>query len=120
MKPIVWLLAGLGGLWLLARKQEEAFNTATNDWYVPPNPAPSVTPTKPTVKTNKAQPATANTSPLSVAENDLLNGGSPDAIYNAAMRSSNIAFVTMAGNQLAEAGDTRAGDLTLRIANWNA
>lgn len=104
-------------MWLLTKKQTTSTPYVYVPPVVPPTPAPA---TKPVVKTNKAQPATANSSPLTVAENDLLNNGSHDAIYNAAMRSSNIAFVTMAGNQLAEEGDTRAGDLTLRLANWNS
>jgi hypothetical protein len=112
MKPIVWMLGGIAGLWLLTKKQSETFNKATEDIYIPPAVTPTV---KPVIKTK-----VVDTAPLSVAENDLLNGGTHQQIYNAAMSSKNLAFVTMAANQLAEEGDTSAMDLTMRIANWNA
>lgn len=107
MKPIVWILGGIGAYLLFSKKEQPAPSSVIT--------IPEVV-VKPTVK--KTQPKSTEKSPLTKEENDLLNAGNHDTLYNAALKSSNYTFVYQAANQLAEEGDTRAIDLTQRIADW--
>jgi len=116
MNPMFLILGGVGLWWLLKKKEDEPEKSPTNVVNLP-----EVLITPGSSSNLEPRPSTIDNSPVVTSfENDILNGGTPTNVYNAGMSSSNRAFVTQAANQLAEAGDTRAMDLTLRLANWNS
>ena len=117
MNPMFLILGGVG-LWILLKKKEETPTEPSTN--VVNLPEVLITPNSPSGSKPTAQSQSSNTPVMTSFENDILNGGTPTNVYNAGMSSSNRAFVTQAANQLAEMGDTRAMDLTLRLANWNS
>jgi hypothetical protein len=63
--------------------------------------------------------AATNASPnLTYEEQVSVESSLPDDLYRMAMASNHPAYVVAAAARLALLGDTRAADLTLRIANW--
>lgn len=139
---VVLLLAGGAGLLLLSGKKAAPKATTvaniptpagpvtvttsqppqTTSTTVPPVSIPAVKVTLPTLPTSAdypAVPASGDLSPmLTQSEQYSLASYGNDQLYNEAMASDHLAFVIAAGAKLAGNGDTRAGDLTLRVANW--
>lgn len=138
---VVLLLAGGAGLLLLGGKKAApkattvaniptpagpvtvaTSNPPQTSTTVPPVSIPAVKVTLPTLPTSAdypAVPASGDLSPmLTQSEEYSLTSYGNDQLYNEAMASDHLAFVIAAGAKLAGNGDTRAGDLTLRVANW--
>lgn len=141
MSPFV-VIATLGGLgaWLLFGSKKPA--TSQTSVTVPA--APSVVPTVVTTPIGNATvtPPTATTpgsvtltpvgtpeppnvivatnrSPdLTYEETVSLESDLPSDLYRKAMASQHPVYVAAAAARLAGMGDTRAMDLTLRVANW--
>jgi hypothetical protein len=147
MNPIFILagIAGLGALLLGGKKAPEkaapipgwdpikkgpaGLPPAAKTPSTKSDPAPTV-PTLPTppikiqlplpsTKDYPTFPPSGNLDPmLSQSEQfELANYGN-DKLYEDAMLSDHLAFVAAAATKLASSGDTRAADLTLRVANW--
>ena len=83
-------------------------------------PAPSVTPAStidvpaaPTAAEQAKDAAALSRDEQISIESDLAND-----LYGKAMASQHLAYVAAAGLKLASLGDSRAMDLTLRVANW--
>lgn len=145
---LVLLAVGAGGLLLLGKKPAPKPSTVakiptpagpiTVTTTTPPkssaptSSAPSETlptvtvppvkvtlPTLPTDADYPTKPASGNLDPmLSQAEQYALATYSDDQLYNDGMSDGHLAYVTAIGMKLAADGDTRAADITLRIANW--
>jgi hypothetical protein len=76
-------------------------------------------PTLPTDADYPTKPANTSLDPmLDQAEQYALANYSNDQLYNEGMTSGHLAYVAAAATKLAASGDTRAADLTLRVANW--
>jgi hypothetical protein len=107
MKPVLLLSiisAGIGFM-LLTRKNE----ASTPIVPTPKTPTTPRTPSTPAVVTPK----------LSAYEQFQLENWDLGELYTEAMKSTSKVFVAAVANKLAEAGNTNAGDLTLRLANWS-
>ena len=68
-------------------------------------------------------PARAASNPdvsLTYEEQQSLESDLPDDLYREAMASNHQVYVAAAAAVLAARGDTRSGDLTLRVANWKS
>lgn len=87
-----------------------------------PNGQTTIPPVKVTLPTDAdypAKPASGDLTPmLTQSEQYALGSYSNDQLYNEAMSSGHLAYVAAVAEKLAESGDTRAADLTLRVANW--
>jgi hypothetical protein len=89
---------------------------------VPPVLIPPVKvslPTLPTAEDYPTKPASGNLDPmLDQSEQYSLGNYSNDQLYREGMTSGHLAYVAAIATKLASSGDTRAMDLTLRVANW--
>lgn len=84
-----------------------------------PGATPPITVTLPTAADYPSAPASGDLSPLlTQSEQYALANYTDDQLYNEGMSSGHLAYVAAVGTKLAADGDTRAGDLTLRVANW--
>jgi hypothetical protein len=132
MSPIVYVLGGLG-LFLLTKKRENgSASPVTPVTPVVPRPptvyVPPITPVTPvmppTVYVPPITPVTPRPpTPTKPGTNvydsygaTLIQTGSLDEIYSYATSSTSIPFVRDAASKLAAAGDTRAMELTIRLA----
>lgn len=144
MNPLLILVAGGLGALLLGGKKAPAKTAPSTGPKIPiptvpiivqktPSTKADPAPTLPTIPTLPVKvvlpmpsttdyptfPASGNLDPmLSQSEQyELANYGN-DKLYEDAMVSGHLAFVAAAATKLASSGDTRAADLTLRVANW--
>jgi hypothetical protein len=146
MNPILVLLAIGGGVLLLSSKkatpkttvasiptpagpiivttpspQATSTQAPSDPQGVPPVTVPPIKVTLPTADDYPSKPASGNLDPmLDQSEQYALANYSNDQLYNEGMASGHLAYVAAIGTKLAASGDTRAADLTLRVANWGA
>jgi hypothetical protein len=145
ISPLI-LLAAAGGAWLLlskpkaqqAQQTKPSTVTVTLPNVTPQPSAPAQPSTTVQIPATPATPAVdvqvpvgmpappniiaaTNSSPtLTYEEQVSIESDLPDYLYNKAMASQHPAYVAAAAARLAAAGDTRAMDLTLRVANWGS
>jgi hypothetical protein len=75
---------------------------------------------KPAAKPSTTKPAAKPTArDIATEQTYYLGAASLEDLYNYAMKSTDRKFVATAADKLASRGDTRAADLTLRVANWS-
>lgn len=144
MNPLLVLLAVGAGALLLGKKSTPATKPQTTVAKIP-TPAGTITvttappqvpttstppestippikvtlPTLPTAADYPTPPASGDVSPmLTQSEAYSLANYSDDQLYNEGMSSGHLAYVAAIGAKLAADGDTRAADMTLRVANW--
>jgi hypothetical protein len=114
----VLVLAGIGlALWSLldsGKKTSAPATTSTRTIKLP-----SATISIPASDDYPERPASDDSLELTQSEQYELANWVPDELYNEAMKSNHKVFVAAAATVLATKGDTRAGDLTLRVANWD-
>ena len=123
MNPLAVFLLLAGGAWLLLSAKKP---TSTSTSAKIPTPVGPVVLTNTPSLPQSASPGTTiqvqtkgDLSPtLTEAEQFALKNYSDDQLYNEALSSNHLAYVAAVGTKLASDGDTRAGDLTLRVANW--
>lgn len=99
-----------------------ASTSSTKPTYVPPAAPPAQTATTteapPVAPPEPALPSQNTSAQLTGAEQELLSGSAAGLYINGRI-SAHKAFVAAAANALASAGDTRAEDLTARVAAWS-
>lgn len=120
MHPIALVLGSIGLLALFSKKKPEA--------VLPPPVIPveppiiPITPVKPpATKPPATKPPAVIPKPKGTSSYDsygkyLLDSGTNDEIYAYAISSPSLPFLRDAANRLAEAGDTRAMELTARLS----
>ena len=95
----------------------QSTSPGTNPVTIPP--VKVTLPTLPTAEDYPTPPASGDVSPmLTQSEVYALANYSNDQLYNDGMSSGHLAYVAAIGTKLAVDGDTRAADMTLRVANW--
>lgn len=132
LKPLA-LLAGLGAALFVLSKGRQAFAEPIAPGIAPKPPTPArppvspVSPKTPGTSVTPVTPVKPKPKPKPKAKNGvdtydsygqtLLNSNAGrDELYSYAMSSLSIPFVRDVGNRFAAAGDTRALDLTSRLA----
>ena len=118
------LLVGAAAILALVGLTGRKTSTSSPSKPIKPSGKPkpsSGTTTKPTGGTTPAKPSSGkeNTA-LTSAEQLELQEDTANQLYASAMISPHKVFVVAAASKLATAGDTRAADLTERVANWSS
>lgn len=136
MNPLL-VLAAVGGLavfWSGKKSEPKVVNIPKPGPIVIKAPTPSessdpvptipIPPVKvvlpiPSDEDYPTKPPSGNLDPmLDQSEQYSLGNYSNDQLYREGMTSGHLAYVAAIATKLASSGDTRAMDLTLRVANW--
>lgn len=119
-KLLVGAAAVLALVGLVGRKGSTSSSSKPQKPTTKPKPSGGTT-TKPTGTPTQPSSGKENTSTaLTAAEQLELSDDTADQLYASAVISPHKVFVIAAASKLATAGDTRAGDLNERVANWSS